>query len=313
MSSHYPRIRICAPNGHLLVREGLSLCFYIRRAHQEIARAVLTSLDTYLHAIEPETLGWYVDVDGEEQALDDAGWKHIRRELTEGTWPNIQLAQASGEPQRYDFDYFGKPLGDPRLEDDPDASSALSISLPTEYLEEHGPGHVRELALKLAAPLPFHFGQVGLAFNGQLDLIGISRQIRARCFRYPGMDIPDTSWHSWKLGFRVRGPSWLTFLGQPILGELGGASGLRSRLSSPGTTVQELEGERAVVTLGPWPEAGDTEQGQTLPAYRELARVLEPWLYHERFPEPWPYPEQSNWEPDFSPEDNRRWERRFLD
>ncbi|WP_375770092.1 DUF3396 domain-containing protein [Archangium gephyra] len=89
------------------------------------------------------------------------------------------------------------------------------------------------------------------------------------------------------------------------LGELGGASGLRSRLSSPGTTVQELEEERAV--------AGDTEQGQTLPAYRELARVLEPWLYHEPFPEPWPYHEQSNWEPDFPPEDLRRWERRFLD
>ncbi|MFY0576656.1 type VI immunity family protein [Cystobacter fuscus] len=35
---------------------------------------------------------------------------------------------------------------------------------------------------------------------------------------------------------------------------------------------------RAVVALGPWPEAGDLRQGQTLPAYRELARVLEPWL-----------------------------------
>lgn len=301
MSAHYPRIRICAPNGHLLVREGLSLCFYIRRAHQEIARAVLASLDTYLHAIEPETLGWYVDVDGEAQDLDEAGWKHIRRELIDGTWPNIQLVPASGDPQRYEFDYFGKPLGDPRLEDAPDASSALSISLPTEYLEEHGPGHVRELALKLAAPLPFYFGQVGLAFNGQLDLVGIPEEIRARCFRYPGLDIPDPSWLSWKLGFRVRGPSWLTFLGQPILGELGGASGLRSHLSSPGTTVQELEGERAVVTLGPWPEAGDTEQGQTLPAYRELARVLEPWLYHE----------QHDWDPDL--EHRRRWERRFLD
>ena len=81
------------------------------------------------------------------------------------------------------------------------------------------------------------------------------------------------------------------------------ASSLRSRLSSPGTTVQELEGERAVVTLGPWPEAGDTEQGHPLPAYRELARILEPWLYHE----------ERGFDPDFPPEDLRRWERRFLD
>ncbi|HLM43445.1 MAG TPA: type VI immunity family protein, partial [Myxococcaceae bacterium] len=77
----------------------------------------------------------------------------------------------------------------------------------------------------------------------------------------------------------------------PVLGELGGAAGLRARLHSPGTTVQELEGERVVVTLGPSPDAGDTEQGRTLPAYRELARVLEPWLYLT----------------------SSQWERRFLD
>lgn len=303
MSAHYPRIRVCAPNGHVLIREGLSLCFYIRRPHQEIARAVLDSLDTYLHAIGPGALGGYLDNDGQQQDLDDAAWKCLRREFLEETWPGLRLVEETCETQRYKFDYLGKPLGDPRLQDDPDASCALSFWLPTEYLEEHGPGHVRELALKLAAPLPLYFGQVGLAFNGQLDLIGITREIRARCFRYPGLDIPRPSWFSWKLGFRVRGPSWLTFLGQPILGELGGAQSLRSRLSSPGTTVQELEGERAVITLGPWPEAGDTEQGHTLPAYRELARVLEPWLYYE----------QSNWGLDFPPEDLRRWERRFLD
>jgi hypothetical protein len=87
-----------------------------------------------------------------------------------------------------------------------------------------------------------------------------------------------------------------------VLGEVGGSVALRSRLRSPGTTVQELDGDRAVVTLGEWPEAGDTEQGRTLPAYRELARVLEPWLY-----------EGPRFEQDFSPEERRRWVRRFLD
>ena len=100
----------------------------------------------------------------------------------------------------------------------------------------------------------------------------------------------------------MRGAHWLTFLGQPVLGELGGAAGLRSRLSSPDITVQEMEGDRAVVTLGTWPEAGDTEQGQLLPLHRELARVLEPWRQHERY----------RWR-DFSEDDMRRWERRFLD
>ncbi len=95
----------------------------------------------------------------------------------------------------------------------------------------------------------------------------------------------------------------MTFIGQPVLGAVGGAQGLRSRLHTPGVTVEEMPGDRAVVTLGEWPEAGDTEQGQELPAYRELARVLEPWLYFE------PRSRLS----DFSPEETRRWDRRFLD
>ena len=303
MSECYPRIRIPAPSGYILLREGLSLCFYIRRPHQEIARRVLHSLETYLQAVGAQALGQYADEQGELQELDDAGWKRIRGELLEDEWPLIQLLDASNREDRYQFEYFGKPLGAPSLEDDPNASCAVSFWLPTEYLEEHGPSRVRELALALATPLPFCFGQVGLSFNGQTDRIGIMREIRAQCFRYPGMDIPHPSWHSWHLGTRVRGPSWLTFLGQPVLGELGGAVGLRSRLPSPDTTIQELEGERAVVTLGKWPEAGDTEQGNTLPAYRELARVLEPWLYRE----------QRGQDPDFPPEDMLRWERRFLD
>jgi len=116
------------------------------------------------------------------------------------------------------------------------------------------------------------------------------------------MDIPDLSVLSWAIGTRLRAPAWLTFLGQPVLGELGGAAGLRSRLRHPGTSVEEFDPERVVVTLGEWPDAGDTEQGRDLPAYREFARVLEPWLYHD------PYRGRV-----FTPEDMLRWERRFLD
>jgi len=42
--------------------------------------------------------------------------------------------------------------------------------------------------------------------------------------------------------------------------------------------LQDLEDERAVITLGEWPDAGDTQQSRELPLQRELARVLEPWL-----------------------------------
>jgi hypothetical protein len=301
MSSHYPRVRIRAQNGHLLLREGLSFCFYLRYSHQELAPGVMRSLDAYLRAVGAQALGWYDDGEGHWRKLDAAGWVLTRQQVLEKRWPSITLQSDSG--YEYRFEYYGKVLDEHTLEDEPGAVSAAGFWLPTEYLEEHGPSRVRELALELAAPLPFCSGHAGLSFNGVHDLLGVFREIRERCFRYPGLDIPNLSWHSWKVGTRIRGPHWLTFLGQPVLGELGGVAGLRSRLSSPETTVQEMEGERAVITLGQWLEAGDTEWGQVLPAYRELARVLEPWLYQE----------ERGRHLDFTLEDTRRWERRFLD
>lgn len=302
MSEHFPRIRIHAENGALLVRDSLSLTFYMRRTHEEVAAAVLRSLDTYLRAVGPDALGLYADQEGDWQNLDDAGWALIRNKLKNPRSASVYLTDASGREKRYRFAYRGKPPPGCFFGDNPETVSAVSFWLPTEFLEEHGPGHVRELALELATPLPFCSGHAGLSFRCDTSLLGVKREVRKYCFRYPGMDIPDPHMSVSEIGTRVREISWLTFLGQPVLGEAGGAAGLRSRLSAPGTTVQEMEGERAVITLGRWPEAGDTEQGNTLPAYRELARVLEPWLYQKQTRQGRPVEE-----------DVRRWERRFLD
>jgi hypothetical protein len=274
-----PRIRTYARNGQALIREGLSICFYMRRSHAEVAQAVMRSLDVYLRAVGPRALGWYPDSEGDWQELDARGWKHVRSELHESGSALIELKETPGGADRYKFEYFGKALDAPLFVGNPGAVSAVAFWLPTEYLEEHGPLRVRELALELAAPLPFNSGHAGLAFNALTQLVGVSGALRPLCFRHPGMNVPNLEHIAWHIGTKVRGAYWLTFLGQPVLGELGGSAGLRARLSSPDITVQDMDGERAVVTLGEWPDAGDTEQGRELPLHRELARVLEPWLY----------------------------------
>jgi len=301
MKAHYPRIRDRTRYGHS-IHEGLSLCFYMRPPHEEVAPSVLRSLEAYLRAVGTQALGLYADEEGDWRELDDAGWAFTRRELLERRWPIIQLVDASDTEERYGFEYYGRAVHHPTFGPQPDSVRAVRFWLPTEYLEAHGPGRVRELALELGALLPLSSGHVGLAFHAPFDVVGVRAQVEKWCFRYPGLDIVELDALSLRLGTKVRGPSWLTFLGQPVLGELGGASGLRARLHSEGTTVQEMEGERAVITLGPWPEAGDTEQGQTLPAYRELARVLEPWLYFRKAPPGIVAP----------PTWHDRWERRFL-
>jgi hypothetical protein len=303
MSKHYPRIRVRTDTGYLAIREGLSFTFYMRRSHQEVAPEVLRSLDAYCAAVKPNALNRYIDQEGFFHELDSATWDQFRREMLADDRLIFHLKDAAQEEQGYQFRYHGKVPEEASLNLEPGEVTAVSFWLPTEYLEEHGPGRVRELALELAGSLPFCSGQGGLNFSCEPDLLGGWRAVRELCFRYPGIDIPSLGWTALHIGTRVRGAAWLTFLGQPVLGESGGVDGLRSRLHSPETTVQQLEGERAVVTLGLWPEAGDTEQGNTLPAYRELARVLEPWLYHD------PPLQDAN----FTPEDMLRWERRFLD
>ena len=100
----------------------------------------------------------------------------------------------------------------------------------------------------------------------------------------------------------VDGIHWMNFLGQPVLGQVGGAAGLRERLPFPEASVLEMSGDRVLVTLSEAPEVGYLEAGHTLPRHRALARLLEPHLYHrERFLGR------------TRPEDFLRWERRFLD
>jgi hypothetical protein len=160
---------------------------------------------------------------------------------------------------------------------------------------------MREMALELASSLPFVSGHAGLALAPPGTFLPLMSEIREEVFRYPGVDVPSGTT---EIGTRVDGVHWLNFLTQPVLGALGGVAGLRSRLHSPDTTVQEMDGERAVVTLGQWPEAGDLTLGRELPAYRELARVLEPWLYDCKNTYRWS---------GYTHEETRRWWRRFLD
>lgn len=299
MSELPPRLRLYSKGGYLLSRDGLSMTFAMRHPHARIVRAVMGALEAYLRAVGPDALSLYDDGQGGWQRLDEAGWAFVRNELLAPRMAHVCLTDPSRSEHRYRFHYQGSSLEPLPWEGEGSSLvSVVSCWLPTEYLETHGPDRVRELALELAALLPFCSGHTGFSFNGESDLLRAEPEVRELCFRHPGMDLPDPLLPS-RLGTRVKGVHWLNFLGPPVLAELGGEAGLRERLSSPGTTVRELERERAVVSLGPWPEAGDAHEGRLLPAYRELARVLEPWLYLRDSPG--------------APEEVRRWECRFLD
>jgi hypothetical protein len=307
MSKHYPGVRFHQEfygEGFLRIRDSISICFYMKRPHQEVIRGVLRSLDVYRQAISPQRLGWYVGLDGDWYELDEPSWGSIQSTLLDGRGGRCLLSQEPDHVTGYEFCYRGL-RGDeaPEISLDRERICAAFFWLPTEYLEAHGPEHIRALALELASGLPFNSGHAGLSFQYPEGILDLARPVRDLCLRYPGFDIPTREDLPLELGTRIKGVHWINFLGPPVLNGLGGLECLRARLRSPGTTVEPLGRERAVVTLGEWPEAGDLEQGHTLPAYRELARVLEPWLYS--LP-------AGVWL-DFTREDMSRWDRRFLD
>ena len=301
MSKPCPTVRIQAEDGRVLIRDGLHVCFYIHRSHREIVQDVIRSLEVYLRAVGSGALGWYADEEGDWQELDERGWAHFRSQMQQ-SGALIHLKDTPRGAGPYKFEYSGKDLSTGVFAHDPNAVCALEFWLPTEFLEERGAEAVRALALDLAAPLPFSSGHAGFSFNALQQLVGVSDEIRRLRSRYPGLDVPGMGNPDWHIGSRVRGPHWLTFLGSPVLAELGGAAGLRSRLASPDISVHSLDDQRVLLTLGPEPDAGDTTLGHRLPLHREVARLLEPWLFHApplRDP--------------VSSADTLLWERRFLD
>jgi hypothetical protein len=332
MGEHVPRIRHHASEADgagLLVREVVRLAYYLPHDHHDLAPQVRRALDLYVQAVgaAPGILSHGEDLEGERFPLGQEGWSHVRSLLrpfegyrfmdefaSEDDTPflrtqlktqnetSVLLTGLEPQPNGFSFNYRARlPWRTPPA----GSMSVLSATLPSEYLEEHGPGRVRELAMEWASLLSFSSGHVGLAF----ELYGRRSRalplIREALFRYPAMDLPQVGVES-NLGTRVDGVHWLNFLGPPVLAEVGGMKALRGQLGSPRTQVQPVETERAVVALGTWPEAGDLARGEVLPAYRELAQALASRLNAFE-------PRQARSWTGYTEEEVRRWWRRFLD
>jgi len=285
MRENIPIIRVRSKSGALVARDGVILCFFMRRSHGEVVRAVWHALQTYLRAIPPRSLNWYVADDGDMLPLDDQGWEHNRKQILERPWGIEWLASLSedpGEAGGYHFEYGGRRLDDPIFSLDEGATSAVSFSFPTEYLLEHGPAHLRALALELGRELPFSFGYASLAFVSHPgSWYGVRRELLGLLDRYLGLDLYLLSETARVIGPRARGTYWLTFLGPRLLGQLGGTEGLRRHLSFPEVSFEPMEGERLLLTLGGGPDALDTEKGAPPPQYQALAHLLEPYFCEE--------------------------------
>ncbi|RKH71716.1 DUF3396 domain-containing protein [Corallococcus sp. AB049A] len=305
MATSYPESRVTLDiEGEPIVvlREAVSIAFFMGGPHEELALPLCRALERYRRAIEPRSLAWYVDRHGDWSPLAEEADAFLTEAVMHPATGRIEVSEKPDSVTGIRFKYRGRGLPQqPFFQLTPHGTFAAEFWLPIEFLEHPGPEWVRALALELGRELPFHSGYVGLSFDAWGWAESTTPVMKAKGFRHPGLLLPGLETLATKLGTRLWGPTWLNFLGPPVLNELGGVEGLRSRLHSPSTQVEALSPDRAVVSLGPVPEAGDVEAGDTLPAYRELARLLEPWLYAH----------QGAWG-GLTEAEVRQWERRFL-
>ncbi|MGE6760083.1 DUF3396 domain-containing protein [Corallococcus interemptor] len=303
MNEAFPLIRLRGRGGWLVGRDGVVIALFIHRDHTEIAPAIWRAIETYRRVIPAGSLNWYTSDDGDMVPLDNAGWEHNRQEVIDclgGGGRTAELRESPSETGGYQVEYYGRLLNSP-FHDAP--VTALAFTFPTEYIQMHGAEHLRTLALELARELPFNFGYASPAIvstqgswaSGNWD------STEALLARYPGLDAPHVTRFSSILGTRALGPYWLTFLGQPLLGQLGGIDALRNALPFPEVSLLPMDGDRVLVTLDEWPDPIDTRSKAIPPQYRALARLMDPCLFQYTGEELLPYQQDTN-----------RWIRRFL-
>ncbi|HEX5750762.1 MAG TPA: type VI immunity family protein [Archangium sp.] len=318
----------------LLAREVFRIAFYMPHDHPELSLGVSHAMDVYMRAVgeRPGAIQFVHYNHHEGSRLTEEQWR-LSRGLLGNTKPwsfpedyseteQVQIEKRgfergllfTGGPDGrngYELEYKARIPWRPAPQQT--FVSVLTATLPLEYLEEHGPACVRQLALDMASPLLFASGHAGLALHLYRGLRLSDDAFRAEALRYPGIDLRAAWRHEEQVGLRVDGVHWLNFLGPPVLAQLGGAVGLRSRLHSAETTVVELDPERVVVSVGERPEAGAPTSGMTLSSYRELARVLEPWLEPLFLPRTAPVEQPRYTSLRLTELEARRWWRRFLD
>ncbi|ATB26957.1 type VI immunity family protein [Melittangium boletus] len=323
------------PQRQVIAREVFRVAFYMPHDHPTLASGVSHALDIYMHAVGqgPKTINSVHYNHHEGSQLTTETWR-LARGLLENTehwsfpedYDNSEQAQiekrgfergllltgGSSDRNGYEFEYRARIPWRPA----PDEMivSLLTATLPFEYLEEHGPARVRQLALDMASKLLFASGHAGLAIHVYRNLRLTDNDYRAEVLRYPGIDL-RAAWHHEKwMGLQVDGVHWLNFLGPPLLTQLGGANTLRSRLHSAETTLREITEERIMVSLGEKPETGDLLKGDTLPAYREFARVMEPWFEPIFLKQTLASEDEPRYTAlRFTENEARRWWSRFLD
>lgn len=179
--------------------------------------------------------------------------------------------EVADDPQVPSFGFSYVEI-DPRRATRP---SVIEVTLPQDF----DPERLASLAGALGDLGPFLAAVGGYAarWNPQRTPLAFA-QIRLWCKRFVGLDAQNPDRMAWALDRGLPGTSWLTLIGATLQDRLkiDGRALAAGPWASGVSAVPLAHG--LLLRAGERPSLGDVNSLETLPAYVEVARRLEPWL-----------------------------------
>jgi hypothetical protein len=280
MPTDEPVWKTLPPKDFVILRSGVTLAFFLPMPFGEVATAALETFERYLAGIPQGVLRWSA-----VGATTDE-WKPLAkttlgrcRALLTGDGPatrnltafTLTDGQEGGAAPGYSILVVGgKPS--PRLLDE---LALIQMTFPSSVLAEDGIEKFVTFATHLAEPLPYvsGYGSPALVWSESDPTAGL-RAAWGQAVRHAGYDVESNETGRLRLGVRVRGARWLTFLGPELLAKLGGLDAMKANL--PVTVTLEPAGHGTLMRAGAVAEIGDRNRREETPLLRAVARVLEP-------------------------------------
>lgn len=303
-------LRKRADTGRVYLREAMTVAFFFPPPICDAVDGLQRVLDLYLEAIPPGALTWSsIGASSEEwKPIDTTTLRRCRDQLKKEAAAKRRLTsfkltdgEVGGDAPGYSIAVLGSPGGDTRV---PDELCLLQMTFPMEALDAASVDKFIEFCRQVASLIPYVSGYASPGLQwAELNRGEAAEESMPIALRHPGYDVEMNEQACLRLGSRVRGARWLTFLGSELVVALGGRARLRSALSTP--IDVEPSGSGSMIRASTLPEIGDVNKAIDGHGLREVAALLEPVTAFE----------ESALLGNFANHDHdllRRWERRLL-
>ena len=271
------KVEVKDKRGSLVVRDSLVAAFFCKRPYPELAKAFGKAFDLWFSKTPEEAKKWaLIGAHADEyKAFDPKKPSRALAEFDPARAKTRDICSLEmGGPIQINSDYHFSFTGSRDLNEK--RSNFLEVRFPSHEAEPDRVDAYVSFIAKLAELLPYDSGYASLALTcGGMSMQDAFAQAAAKwAFRHPGFDMPSNNNTTAGIRQKVRGAYWITFIGPPALGELGGEDALRKAL--PKEIEVKPAGAGVMLRAGKVPELGDVNKRDKLPLLRAMAKVLEP-------------------------------------